>query len=79
VAAALEKTGSMIATIEMLSQPGRHLDLLDLKKPGPLDRFIAEHELLDPEHPEDFLEPLSERGLAKSWRKALRWRPRVRG
>jgi phosphatidylserine/phosphatidylglycerophosphate/cardiolipin synthase-like enzyme len=76
VAAAMAATGSLIATIDRLSRPGKTLELLDLQKPGPLDKFIADNELLDPEHPDDFLEPLSERGLKKTWRKGLAWRPK---
>lgn len=76
VAASMAETGSLIASIERLTRPGKRLELLDLEKPGPLDKFIADNELLDPEHPDDFLEPLSERGLKKTWHKGLKWRPK---
>lgn len=78
VAAVISETGSLIAAIDRLTRPGRRLDLLDLVPPGPLDGFIADNELLDPENPGDFLEPLNQRGLWKTWRKGLRWRPRWR-
>lgn len=80
-AATFADTGSLIAAIERLTGSARRLELLDLEKPGPLDAFIAENELLDPTRPDAFLEPLSQRGLWKTWRKGLRWprhHPRAR-
>ena len=56
------------ATVEALRGAGKTLELLDLEKPGPFDKLIAENELLDPEHSEGFLEPLQQRGLRKRWR-----------
>ncbi len=61
------KQGSMVAAIEALRGPGRTLELLDLEKPGPLDKFVADNELLDPESADRFLEPLNRRGLRKHW------------
>lgn len=75
-AAEFERRGSLIDAIEALRGEGRTLDLLDLVKPGPLDSFIADNELLDPENAEGFLDPISERGLRKHWREGLR---RMRG
>ena len=69
VAAKFNETGSLIAVIEALGHEGRRLDLLDLEKPGELDKFIADNELLDPESADAFLEPLNKRSLWKSWRK----------
>ncbi len=60
--------GSLVDTIEALRGEGKTLQLLDLEKPGPLDKMIAENELLDPEHAEGFFEPLQRRGLRKRWR-----------
>jgi phosphatidylserine/phosphatidylglycerophosphate/cardiolipin synthase-like enzyme len=67
-----ERRGSLVDAIEALRGSGRTLDLLDLVKPGPLDRFIADNELLDPESADGFLDPIGERGLRKHWRQALR-------
>ncbi len=79
VAAAFAETGSLIATIDRLNGTGRHLDLLDLQKPGRLDKFIADNELLDPEHADGFLEPLEQRSIWKSWREGRnRLRQRLR-
>ena len=78
-AAAFAERGSLVATIEALRSGGKTLDLLDLVKPGPFDAFIAENELLDPEHAEGFLDPLAARGLRKQWKRIRSWRGRARG
>lgn len=62
------ETGSIIDTIEALRGKGKTLELLDLEKPTAFEKMIAENELLDPEHADGFLEPLSERGLRRRWR-----------
>lgn len=69
IAARFAETGSLIAVIDALQHEGRRLDLLDLEKPGDLDKFIADNELLDPESADAFLEPLHKRSIWKSWRK----------
>ncbi len=80
--AAMADHGSLIGAIDALRQPagqGRSLDLLDLEKPGAIDQFIADNELLDPEHPEGFFEPLHKRSLWRRWREGktmMRWRQR---
>lgn len=71
---AFARHGSLIDAIEALRGKGKTLDLLDLIKPGPFDKFIAENELLDPENAEGFLDPISERGLRKRWHSIRRWR-----
>lgn len=68
VAREFARTGSLIATIDRLTRPGRSLELLDLEKPGPFDAFIADNLLLDPERPEMMLEPLSRRSIWSGWR-----------
>lgn len=68
VAATFVQSGSLVDTVEALRGEGKTLELLDLEKPGPLDKLIAENELLDPEHADGFLEPLQQRGLRKRWR-----------
>jgi len=72
------RTGSLVDAIEEHRGDGKSLDLLDLVKPGPLDKFIADNELLDPDHPDGFLEPINKRSLWKSWRKGLHWRRKPR-
>jgi phosphatidylserine/phosphatidylglycerophosphate/cardiolipin synthase-like enzyme len=72
--AAFDETGSLVDAIDLLRGDGKTLVLLDLVTPGPLEAFIADNELLDPEHPDDFLEPIRQRGIWKSWRKGLQWR-----
>jgi phosphatidylserine/phosphatidylglycerophosphate/cardiolipin synthase-like enzyme len=71
-ASEFERCGSLVDAIEALRGSGKTLDLLDLVKPGPLDRFIADNELLDPESADSFLDPIGERGLRKHWREGLR-------
>ena len=68
VAAQMKTCGSLVETIETLRGQGKTLELLDLEKPGPLDKLIAENELLDPEHADGFFEPLQQRGLRRRWR-----------
>lgn len=78
VARSFAATGSLIATIERFSGPGRSLELLDLVSPGPFDEYIAEHELLDPENPDAMFETFTERGLKKSWHRGKAWMKRHR-
>lgn len=68
VAAQMARCGSLVDTVEALRGKGKTLKLLDLEKPGPLDRLVAGNELLDPEHADGFFEPLQQRGLRKRWR-----------
>jgi len=72
-AAAFAETSSLIAAIESLRGAGKTLELLDLEKPGPLEQYVADNELLDPESPDAFLEPVAKRGLWHSWRQGLHW------
>jgi hypothetical protein len=72
VAAHFKKTGSLVDTVEALRGEGKTLELLDLEKPGPLDKLIAENELLDPEHADGFLEPMQQRGLRRRWHEGSR-------
>lgn len=71
-ARAFREHGSLVEAIEALRGDGKTLELLDLIKPGPLDRFIADNELLDPESADGFLDPIGERGLRKHWREGVR-------
>ena len=68
VEAVFQSKNSLIETIEAFRGDGKTLELLDLEKPGAIEKLIAETELLDPEHADGFLEPLAERGLRKRWR-----------
>lgn len=76
--------GSLVDAIETLRGVGKTLRPLDLEKPGPLDQFIADNELLDPEDADGFFEPLHKRGLRMRWREGIarlkrrRWRRRQR-
>jgi phosphatidylserine/phosphatidylglycerophosphate/cardiolipin synthase-like enzyme len=63
------QTASMVDAIEVLCGEGKTLDLLDMKKLGATEEFIAANQLLDPESPDAMLDPIAARGMAKSWRK----------
>lgn len=71
VSAELERTGSMIATIDALKHDGRTLKMLDVTHPDAAGTFIADNELLDPETPDGFFEPIARRSLFRR-RKLLR-------
>ena len=60
---------SMVDAIEALRGEGKTLELLDMETLGATKEFIAANELLDPERPEEMLDPIAKRGLAKSWAK----------
>ena len=65
--AAERDCGSMLAAIEALRGPGKTLDLLAMEDLGEIEEFIASNELLDPETPDQLLEPIGKRGLAHGW------------
>jgi phosphatidylserine/phosphatidylglycerophosphate/cardiolipin synthase-like enzyme len=74
LAAELERHGgSMIAAIEAQPAAGRRLRPLDLTPPGDVETFIADNELLDPEDPDGFFEPIARRSL---FRRRTLLRPR---
>ena len=66
-----ESTGSLIDTITRLSRPGKTLNLLKFEDPSDIETFIADNEILDPEHPDAFFEALDKRGLWRKWRDKL--------
>ena len=74
VAAAVDAKGSLIGAIEALRSAGRSLrpyrvpDLLEVEK------WLADHEVLDPEGPEEFFEAMTNRGLLSRLRRHLRRR-----
>jgi phosphatidylserine/phosphatidylglycerophosphate/cardiolipin synthase-like enzyme len=59
----LASSGSMIETIAALGGHGRSLCPLDVTEPDATETFIADNELLDPESPEGFFEPIARRSL----------------
>ncbi len=74
VAARLEETGSLIATIEALraTAPGRSLRPFELPELNGIEEWLADNEILDPEGPEAIFEPLRKRGLFRGWRRLAR-------
>jgi phosphatidylserine/phosphatidylglycerophosphate/cardiolipin synthase-like enzyme len=63
VKSALEGGQSMIDYIAACHSTGRRLVRLELGALTEAEKFIADNELLDPDSPEGFFEPLGQRGL----------------
>jgi phosphatidylserine/phosphatidylglycerophosphate/cardiolipin synthase-like enzyme len=72
VAATMEKTGSLIATIEALRSEGRSLRPFEPPELSTFTEWLADNEVLDPEGPEEMFEPMSKRGLFRRLRKPRR-------
>lgn len=68
IARHLEKTRSLIATIEALRGPGRTLVPYVLPELSEAEEWLADNEILDPEGPDMIFEALSQRGLFRGWR-----------
>lgn len=69
VAAKLDKTGSLIETIEALRGEGRTLVPYVEKDVSGVEKWLADNEVLDPEGPDEMFEALSARGLFRRMRK----------
>lgn len=67
VAATLERTQSLVATIETLRHAGRMLVPYVLPELSDAEAWLADNEILDPEGPDQMFEPLSKRGLFRKW------------
>jgi len=57
----LAETGSLIATIAALQKPGRSLFAYELPALAPIQEWLADTKLLDPEGPDEMFEPLAQR------------------
>lgn len=53
----------MIAAIDAVRGPGRRLERLILPELSEAEKALADNAVLDPEHPDDLLEPFSSPGL----------------
>lgn len=70
VEACFSETGSLIATIERLSGPGRSLRRYAPPDLNAVERYLADNEVLDPEDPDDTFEPVARRtGLFRRLRR----------
>lgn len=74
----IERTGSMRAAIAEFSHDGRRLEPIPMEEPEGFEKFVADKELLDPECADEMFEPLSKRGLVRSFWANLRGKPRSR-
>ncbi len=63
VAARFAATGSLIATIEALRGPGRSLVPYETPDLSAVEAWLADHEVLDPEGPDEMFEAPAARGL----------------
>lgn len=75
IAATIAQTGSLIQTIESLRGHGK--TLIPYRRPelGKFKTWLADHEVLDPEGPEEMFQPLDKRpGLVRGLRRRLRTR-----
>lgn len=63
------ENGSLLDTVDALAGKGKTLRLLRLEDLDPVEEFIADNEILDPEQADGFFEPLTQRGLFRRWRK----------
>lgn len=73
VAAAEKAEGSMIAAIETLRGKGKTLKPLPLEDFNEAQQFIADNQLMDPEDPEGFLDPIAGGTLSRNWRRGRNW------
>jgi len=69
IAGSLEQTGSLIATVEQLRGKGRTLVPYEIPDLSSVEAWLADHEVLDPEGPDEMFEALSARGLFRRLRK----------
>ena len=68
VADMLEAKGSLIETVESLRRPaGRTLFPYEVQDLAAIEEWLADHEILDPEGPDEMFESLARRGLFRGW------------
>lgn len=69
VTTAVANTGSLIAAVEQLRGEGRTLVPYEVPDLSAVEAYLADHEVLDPEGPDEMFEALSARGLFRRLRK----------
>jgi phosphatidylserine/phosphatidylglycerophosphate/cardiolipin synthase-like enzyme len=57
------ESGSLIRAIERLRSAGKSLRDYEIPDLSAVEAWLADHEVLDPEGPEEMFEPLTQRGL----------------
>ncbi|MBP0445375.1 phospholipase [Roseomonas sp. SSH11] len=72
ISRSLSSTGSLIATIEALR--GEHRTLCPYETPdlNAVEQWLADNEVLDPESPDEILEPFAKHSLLRGLRRAIR-------
>lgn len=68
----LEQTGSLIATIERLRRSGHSLRPYEIPDLAAVTSWMADHEVLDPESPDEMFEPLASGGLLRRLQRSAR-------
>jgi len=69
VTATLDETGSLVATVERLRGEGRTLVPFEEPDLSAVEEWLADHEVLDPEGPDEMFEAFNKRGLFRRLRK----------
>ena len=68
VAAQIDSSGSLIATIEALRGTGRSLRPYEIPDLSEVEAWLADNEVLDPEDPSEIFESVAKRGLFRRLR-----------
>jgi phosphatidylserine/phosphatidylglycerophosphate/cardiolipin synthase-like enzyme len=68
IARRIAQSGSIVATVEALRGPGHSLRPYEEPDLSAVEAWLADHEVLDPEGPEEAFESLSRRGLFRHGR-----------
>ncbi|MGH8118810.1 MAG: phospholipase D-like domain-containing protein [Rhodanobacteraceae bacterium] len=69
VARRIDAAGSIITAIEALRGDGRSLRPYQIPDLTDVEQWVADHEVLDPETPEEMFEPVAKRGLFRRLRR----------
>lgn len=66
---AIARHGSLISAIDALAGEGRSLRSYEVPDLAEIEKYLADHEVLDPEGPEEMFEPVARRHLFRRLRK----------
>jgi phosphatidylserine/phosphatidylglycerophosphate/cardiolipin synthase-like enzyme len=68
VGRAFEESGSLVAAVERLRGGGRSLRPYEVPDLNGVERYLADHEVLDPEGPDEMFEAIGKRSLFRRLR-----------